>query len=372
MLRFRLVALALLASAAALSGCDRALVGLKPAVGGVPEILVVTDSATWAGTVGDAVRQELAKPIMTLPNQQGAFKLRYQPLASQFLSQIRETRNVIFVAPIGVQTPIGEYIRARIPEGQIGAIESGNSVAVTIRENLWAAGQVAVTATAANDSLLASAIIERGDSLRAAFDRNVLTTTTRNMFDVGRQDAIEDTLLAERGWAVNIQHDYVPVQDTTVTVVGRTGDFIRFRRVIPDSWRDFFVFTQDGVTELPDDREIDRITDGLLEMFARGEEDAAYVQQDFRRPMTRETLPLAGREARETRGMWMMVEDLMGGAFIRYAFVDQETDRLFVYYGMTFAPSRTLDKREFLRQMESIATTFRTTGDEARAEAADA
>ncbi|OZC02612.1 DUF4837 family protein [Rubricoccus marinus] len=369
MIRLRLAVFALLASGAALLGCERSLVGLQPAVGAIPEILVVTDSATWAGTVGDAVRQELAKPIMTLPNQQGAFKLRYQPLASQFLSQIRETRNVIFVAPIGVETPIGEYIRARIPEGQQGAIESGNSVAVTIRENLWAAGQIAVTATAANDSLLASAIIERGDSLRAAFDRNVLATTTREMFDAGRQNEIETELLASRGWTVAMQHDYVQIQDSTLTVAGRTGDFIRFRRVIPDSWRDFFVFTQDGVSELPSDDEMDRLTDGLLEVFARGEEDDSYVQQDFRRPMVRETLPLAGREARETRGLWFMVEDLMGGAFIRYAFVDPETDRLYLYYGMTFAPSRTLDKREFLRQMEAIATTFRTTQDEARAEA---
>ena len=186
------------------------------------------------------------------------------------------------------------------------------------------------------------------------------------MFDAGRQREIEAELLASRGWTVAMQHDYVQVQDSTVTVAGRTGDFIRFRRVIPDSWRDFFVFTQDGVRELPSEDEVDRVTDGLLEVFARGEEDDAYVQQDFRRPMVRETRPLAGREASELRGMWFMVEDLMGGAFIRYAFLDPETDRLYLYYGMTFAPSRTLDKREFLRQMEAIATTFRTTGDEAR------
>ncbi len=58
-----------------------------------------------------------------------------------------------------------------------------------------------------------------------------------------------------------------------------------------------------------------------------------------------------------------MVGDVMGGAFIRHAFVDEATDRLYVYYGMTFAPSRRLDKRKFLRQMEALAYTFRTRAD---------
>lgn len=368
MTRLRLAALALFASGAALVGCDQPLVGLQPAVGGIPEVLVVSDSATWNGLVGEAVRQELAKPIRTLPNQQGFLRLRFQALAPQFMDQIRQTRNVLFIAPIDSETPIGDYLRARVPEGQQGAIESGTSVAVTIRENLWAAGQVAVTATAANDSLLANAIIERADSLRTAYERNVLAETVREMFDTGRQTEIEDELLAEKGWAVAIQHDYIEVQDTTLTVDGQPAAFTRFRRIVPETWRDFFVFTMDGVETLPDDDAIDQVTAGLLRDFAQGNEDDSYVVQDFRRPVEIETVPLAERDAREQRGMWSMSDYSMGGAYIRYAFVDEDTDRLYVYYGMTFAPSRTHDKREFLRQMEAIATTFRTAADEAEAE----
>lgn len=368
--RLRLAVFALLASGAALVGCDRPLVGMPTAVGGIPEVLVVSDSATWNGIVGDAVRQELAKPIRTLPNQQGFLRLRFQALAPQFMDQIRQTRNVIFIAPIGSEASIGEYLRARVPEGQQAGIEAGTSVAVTIRENLWAVGQVVVTATAANDSLLASAIIERGDSLRVSYERNVLAATVREMFDDGRQTEIEEELMAEKGWAVAIQHDYIEVQDSTLTVDGQPATFTRFRRIVPETWRDFFVFTMEGVGTLPGDESIDQLTAGLLRDFVQGNENDSYVVQDFRRAVDRETVPLADREARETRGMWAMSDYSMGGAYIRYAFVDEDTDRLYVYYGMTFAPSRTHDKREFLRQMEGIATTFRTSADEARADAA--
>ncbi|MEM1054861.1 MAG: DUF4837 family protein [Bacteroidota bacterium] len=367
----RPLALAVLtASAALLSGCgDQPLVGLPSATGGIPEVLVVSDSTTWNGAVGDAVREVLAQPIATLPNKQGFLRLRFQQLEPNLLSGIRKTRNVIFVAPLGRQTAIGDYLRARIPEGQQQALQSGNSVAVTIRENLWAAGQVAVTATAATDSLLADAIRDRADSLRAVYNRNVLRWTQENMYDRARQTDIEAALMAEKGWAVNLQHDYIEVQDTTVSAAGRTGQFTRFRRIVPETWRDFFVFSQDGVTEIPSETELDVITNDLLETFARGEIDSSYVQLDPRRPVTSDTLAIGGRTAVEKRGLWRMINFPMGGSYIRFSLVDEATDRLYVYYGMVYSPVPRYDKREFMRQLEITGRTFRTAADEARTEA---
>ena len=367
MTRRAALALALLVSLAA---CDTPIVGGLPlATGAKHELLVVSDSATWNGVVGDAVRAELAKPIATLPNQQGAFKLRFQGLASGLLPGLKKTRNVLFVGPISDSTEVARFLRARVPEAQREAVEGGRSVALSTRDDLWASGQVVTFATAATDSILARAILDAGPTLRARYDANVLAATVVSMFDAGRQTEVEAGLLADHGFAVNVQHDYLQVQDTTVTALGRTGQFVRFRRVIPETWRDFFVFYQDGVSELPPPDELDRLTDRLLQDLVQGTEEDAYVAVDFRRPVTYDTVRVAGYESLEMRGMWRMVGDLMGGAFIRYAWVDPAQQRLYVYYGMTFAPSRTHDKREFLRQMQAIATTFRTS---AAAETTDA
>ena len=358
MTRLRLIAAALLLPA--LAACETELVTQPLATGAIPEIMVVTDSATWNGVVGDAVRATLAQPIATLPNQQGAFRLRLQPLASNLLPGIQKTRNVLFIAPLSDSTDIARYLRARVPEGQRAAIEAGQGVAVTVRPDLWAQNQIVVLATAATDTLLARAIADRGADLRERFNALALQATVAEMFDVGRQSGEEDTLLLKHDFAVAVQHDYVRVQDTTLSVDGKPSGFVRYRRVIPQTWRDFFVFYQEGVTEMPTEAKLDRMTADLLETFARGEEDASFVAMDFRRPVVTDTVDVGGRETLQTRGMWRMTEDLMGGAFIRNAWLDPDADRLYVYFGMTFAPSRTHDKREFLRQMEAIATTFRT------------
>lgn len=354
----------------ALIGCEAVQAGAPEARGDAEEIIIVTDSVTFAGPVGDALREELAKPILTLPSNQGAFRLTLQPLTSHGFEFLKLRPNVVFAASIDAPGEIGDFLRARVGESNLAAVRSGQSAAVNLRENLWSNNQLVTIATAATDSALAAQIRQRGAELREAYETLARQRTGTEMFARLRQTDLEDELLASHGFAVGIQHDYVPVQDTTVTAAGLDGQFVRYRRVLVDTWRDFFVFYAEGVETLPGEAEVDAITNSLLETFARGVLDSSFVQLDDQRPETTDTAEIAGRTASEKRGFWYMTNDVMGGSYIRFAWVDEATDRLYVYYGMTFAPDRRLDKRKFLRQMEAIPYTFRTRADLARETAA--
>lgn len=351
----------------AAAGCEAVASGPPLARGSAEEILVLTDSVTWAGPVGDALRAELGRAITTLPSGQGAFKLRQQSLTGRGFEHLKLTPNLVFAAPIDAEGEIGEFLRARVGEGNVEAVRSGRATAVNVRPDLWAQDQLVVIATAASDSALAAAIRERGDELRATYNDLAREITTREMFARLEQTDLADEMLASLGVRVRVQHDYVKVQDTTAVADGRAGRFARYRRVLSDSWRDFFVFVQDDVETLPSEAELNRLTDDLLRQFAVGSTDSAYVQLDDQRPVRTDTVRVGERPALETRGLWYMVNDLMGGAYVRYALVDEATDRLIVYYGMTFAPDRTLDKRKLLRQMEAIGHTLRTEADLASA-----
>jgi hypothetical protein len=354
---------ALVVVSLAVAGCEDPIAGPPQARGDTETVVVVTDSATWNGPVGDALRAELAQPIVTLPNNQGAFKLRLQPLTSRSFEYLKMQPHLVFAAPIDAEGEIGEFIRARVGEGNLAAVRSGDAAAVNLREDLWANDQLVTIATAATDSALARQIVESGPELRAAYNRLARERTIGEMFSRLAQTDLEQELLADRGYRVKIQYDYVQVQDTTAEAGGLEGGFVRYRRVLSDTWRDFFVFSADGVEALPPPDRIDEITDDLLEQFALGSYDSSFVQLDDQRPMRRDSAEIAGRPAQEQRGFWYMTNDVMGGSYVRYAFRDEATDRLYVYYGMTFAPDRTLDKREFLRQMEAVAYTFRTAAD---------
>ena len=364
--------LALLALCAPLVACEAIETPRPTARGDSEQIQIVTDSLTWAGPVGDAIRAELGQAIVTLPSNQGAFKLKRSELTSRTFPLLKASPFVVFVGAVDAPGEIGDFIRSRVGEANLGAVRSGQAAAINLRPDLWAQRQLITIATAASDTLLAEQLRQRGAELRAAYGRVARERTSDEMFSRLRQTELEDEMIERHGFSVGVQRDYVKVQDTTAAVDGRTGEFVRFRRVLVDTWRDFFVFAQDGVATLPSEAELDRLTNALLEEYARGVYDSSYVQIDDQRPTTRDTTTVAGRPAVEQRGLWYMTNDVMGGAYIRFAWIDPAARRLYLYYGMTFAPDRTLDKRKFLRQMEAIPYTFESRADAQRRRAADA
>lgn len=350
--------LVLLLAAAGCDRLDRAVTGLPPAVGPIPEVMVVMDSTTFAGVVGDALREELASPLGTLPNRQGSFKLNRMEPGSRLANRARGMRHVIYAAPVDEDSPVGDMLRRSLSPEQIAAVRAGTAEGAVFRSDLWAAGQTVVFLTAATDTALAVTVLRHGDTMRRTFNRVAREATAADIFGRHRQTDLETRMLDALGVRVNVQYDFVVTHDTTLTADGRTGRVMRLRRVLTDTWRDYFLFVQDGVNAIPDSAAVDRLTDDVLRQIALGTIDGSYVQTDPLRPVARDTVTIGGRPADETRGLWYMTNDLMGGAYVRYATVLD--GRLVVFYGMTFAPDRALDKREFLRQMEATAYTLTT------------
>jgi hypothetical protein len=70
-------------------------------------------------------------------------------------------------------------------------------------------------------------------------------------------------------------------------------------------------------------------------------------------PPVFDTLPnFPGGYAVETRGLWEVENDFMGGPFISYTFIDQAQNKVITLDGYVYNPND--DKKNFLRQLESI------------------
>ena len=367
------VFIAALALLIGLSGCDGVLTTSQEAVGQTGLLLVVADSATWNGPVGDAIRSELGKGLRTLPQPEPALTLQRQELTEAFFSQIQRQHSVLFVGPYNRPSSTGRFLRARLDDAGVAALERG-ARGIFYRPDLWAKNQMVVYATAPSDEALAAQIRENADEMRRAFDNVNRRRLTRDMFSRARQTDVEDRLMERHGFAVAVQHDYVVVRDTTFqTATGNAGTFVRMRRIADsDSWRDMFVYYEDDprLARLHPDSVL-AVRNRLSRQFVRGSDDTTYIriQDRFpeRRPIVTDTVNFNDRFALETRGTWYLADEEgraagMGGPFVNYAFYDEDSGRFYLIDGMVFAPR--YDKREFLRQMEAIAYTFRTRGDE--------
>ena len=341
------------------AGCGSA--DYRPrAVGPEGILTVVIDSTQWNGIVGDALQETLGGYIQTLPVPEPAFELKPAALTSeQALEVIKKQKNVVFAAPLSDSiNTVSRFISSRLDPSVKDMIVSGQP-AVIPRPNLWRKDQMVVYLTAESPEELVAAIHERSDDLLYTFNNITRERTEVEMFKKGRQVEIEDQLLEKHGFAVNAQHDYFIAADTT--------NFIWLRRVIStETWRSLFIYFEDNAN--PGDLSPEWVyakRDSLTKHHMEGTV-AGYVKIDHRRALQTENINFLDRYGFETRGLWHMVIDEegqtlpigMGGAFLTYAFYDEDSGRNYLIDGMIFAPN--YPKREFLRQMEVIAHTFRS------------
>lgn len=331
------------------------------AVGAEGEIFVVVDSTIWRSSAGDAIRDGLGSYISTLPAPERSFDLRQVSLDSRTLERIRQSKNIVFAAPLTDTSNVGRFIRSRLPEGGAEAIESGGQV-VASRPDLWRRNQRVFFVAAADTAALARTFDQHGPAMRDSFNVITRQRLTREMFRRGRQTGLEAQLMEDHGFAVNVQHDYVIAADTT--------DFVWLRRILTDTWRSLFVHYIDGADpSIITPEWIVATRDSLTEQYVRGNL-GGWVEVDQRIDLDANEIDFVGRYGYEVRGSWQMmgrdeagdpIQFGMGGAFVSYAFYDQVSDRVYLIDGMIFAPG--YDKREFLRQMEVIAYTFRSEGE---------
>ena len=71
---------------------------------------------------------------------------------------------------------------------------------------------------------------------------------------------------------------------------------------------------------------------------------------------TVEFIKYKGREFAQTRGYWEVHNDYMGGPFVSHSFYSQDGSEIIVVEAFVYAPR--FDKRQYLRQVESILYSF--------------
>ncbi len=353
-----LLTIALLA-VALWSGCGNQDVDFRPsAVGKEGEVTILIDSSRWNGAVGEALQAEIGSYIGTLPAPERTFLINAAGMDLQF-EQLRSMKNIVVAAVLSDSSAESRFIRSRLPEGAVDSLGANDGIFV-VRDNLWRQNQKVIYIAATTPDALVRLVHERGEDLRYVFNEITRRRLTVDMFKKGRQTDLEAQLLNRHGFAVNVQHDFVIAMDTT--------NFVWLRRILSDTWRSVFIYyIEDANPQILSPEWIYSTRDSLTRRYIQGNL-GDFIQVDYRRPLETETVSFLGRYGFESRGLWYMVADdeeggfrqrsAMGGPFLTYTFYDEPSGRIYMIDGMVFAPG--FDKREFLRQMEVIAYTFRT------------
>lgn len=352
-----LIALALFGSILSSCGGDYR----REAQGQFGAVIVVMDSTRWESAVADAIRDVYGAKLEYILGYETRFDLTFRDFrTNDQLENIRFNKNIIIASPIDDQTNVGQWIRAMLSDEVEERVRDGSAFAFPL-ENEWYRNQWAMILTSSSDSLLALKIRGSERSLAQNLIRKELARWTEDIYERGEQLEISDSLWANAGWKIRVQHDYRINVDTTYTVDGKTNHFLTLQRLLSDNSRRFWIWWEEGVSDIDylDEQWINAKRDSLWEMWVRGTRDSSYVTTDYRDrhvALETENFTLNGDIAYESLGWWRMTGDAMGGPFTSLTVYDDESRRLFMMGFVQFAPM--YDKRRFVRQFRAIQRTF--------------
>ena len=88
-----------------------------------------------------------------------------------------------------------------------------------------------------------------------------------------------------------------------------------------------------------------------------GPTNGSYMGTETRFPYSRKEVAINNINFIETRGLWRLFNDFMGGSFINYCFVNEKTNEFVMIDCFLYAPNQ--NKRDELMQMESIVHSIK-------------
>lgn len=338
---------------------------LPQARGTNDEVLLVMDSTAWAGELGDELRLTFREAMPGLPQPEPYFDLRYvDPF--KLNSVLRSAKNILFVTTLDNKTSAGRRMQSYFTEESIKRIREDTDLYMFERQDEFARGQEIYHLFGNTEAELIDNIQENRLKIRQRLENVLLDRITQGLYKGNEQRSVGKYLLENYGFSLRVPfgYDVVPLADSA-------KDFVWLRQLgeidknIVVTFKDYTsedAFAPESILAFREKQLGHYIADDptaymtVQRVVPRGE----GVEPDTITLVEYDTVTFQGNFAVETRGLWRMSNDSMGGGFLGYTFVDEAQDRLYYIEGYVYSPGE--KKRPSIRELEAILRTFATPG----------
>ncbi|WPP49425.1 DUF4837 family protein [Catalinimonas niigatensis] len=332
---------------------------LPIARGSAGELLLVMDSASWQSELGDELRETFLKAMPGLPQAEPYFSVRYvDPFKLNRV--LRSAKNMLFVATLNNETIGGRKMRSFFTEASVERIEEDPNLYQFSKKNQFARGQEVLFLFGTSDDALIENLQNNREEIRNHFHKVEINRLQESLYKVNEKRKLSNSFLKENGFYFRVPFGYeeVPLEKDN-------ENFVWVRNLGDIADRSIFVAYKDYDSE--EAFKPENILDFREEIFSNrdiSDDTTVYMthQSWSSTPLVEfDTVNFNGKYAIEARGQWKLSNDSRGGPFISYTFVDEETGRLYYIEGFVYRPSE--NKRDFVREVEAILKTFKTSGE---------
>ncbi|MBN1341008.1 MAG: DUF4837 family protein [Bacteroidales bacterium] len=293
--------------------------------GKTAEILVVTgNNLIWNGMFGEALEEFFSTEYQILNQPEPIFEIGHIPEDNFTGTRMFRSHHNLLLASLN-------------PESDTPLMQ--------LQEDHWAAPQKVVRLTAPDEVSLVAFFNERKEMIAGIFresDRNKLNKTFRDFRDMKIINQLEENF--------NLRMD-IP---GGFYIAKKYAGFSWLRKETEKNGQGLMIYTYDFTdTAAFNPKRIISYRNAITKEYIPGPSEGSFmvVSEDYILPESRE-VEFNGMYAIETRGLWNVENDFMGGPFVSYTFVDEKRNKVVTIDGYVYAPNS--PKRDLLIQMEAI------------------
>ena len=290
------------------------------------EVIVVIDKGQWEGVVGTTLRDTLACECPFLPQREPLYTL-VNVAPSGFTQMFQLHRNIVIVNIDPSVTEPG----------------------VLYRNDVWARPQCVIRINAADSETAVQLIKENSSRMVATLEqaeRDRVIANTKKYEELSLAPVVTEMI----GGSPHFPSGY--------KLKKKTDDFIWIEYHPQFVTQGVLVFKY-PVVEGEQMMDLDSILENSKEMLQNNVpgmfENTYMTIADVQRPSI-EYKRYKSLDFAELKGFWEVQNDFMGGPFVSHAFYSQDGKDIIVLFAFVYAPK--YDKRQYLRQVESIIYSF--------------
>ena len=319
------------ASILALAGCKTSKALLPNVSGKAGEIIVVIEKNDWEGTLGSDVRELLASDCPWLAQKEPLYSLVNVPPGG-FGDLLKIHRNIVFFS-----------INPQV-----------DSAGVLYRHDVWAQPQCLVQVSARSPEEASRILAGNGKTIVSFIEQAERDRVIRNSI------RYEERAIAEKVQPVFGGSPHFPMGYKLKKL---TTDFAWIADEKQYTIQGILIYKYPA-TGAEDELSAEKIIakrNEILRTNVPGMFENTWMTTGDYLPPTLEFFRYRGRDFAQLRGLWEVENDFMGGPFVSHSFYSQDGEYVITAEAFVYAPK--YDKRQYLRQVESILFSWEWNAD---------
>ncbi|MEM6813482.1 MAG: DUF4837 family protein [Bacteroidota bacterium] len=335
------------------SGGNNKSSGLLPkARGEADEIILVIDSTQWADSeLGSELRKTFNAPMLGLPQDESLFNV--SKVSPQKLNSVlKSAKNMIFVMTLDSKTSDSRVLQKFFTNQSLNQIKRDTAIFMRKQKDLFARGQTALFLFSSTRDLLAKKINYNRSQIREIFESSAKEIIKSQLFSSPKKQ-LAKRIREDHDVSLLIPYGWEKARDLK--------NFFWLRLMDAETEQSVFVYYQPYGDQSVFNN-IDLFRDKITQRYLYdGENPDIYIKRQEIIPVFTERVTFNGNFAVEARGLWKISDNSRGGPFVSYTIVDEGAQ--IIYYIEGYVDSPGTRKKNLIRELEAILSTFKTKSD---------